>query len=354
VAGRMAVGLDIGTSGVRAAELSSGRAGFTLERFGQVALPSGAVVAGEVVDQAVVAAAIKRLWKEVGFSTKKVALGVANQKVVVRQVDLLWMEPSELKKALAFQVQDYIPIPVEQAVLDFHPIEELVNDDGARMIRVLLVAAARDMITSALEVTHRAGLDVVSVDLTPFALIRAAVAPEALKLDAQAIAMVDVGARVTNIVVHQNGVPRFVRILLMGGADLTDAVAERLGVPVEEAEIVKQQFSSTADAAQRDSHPVARTLDASTRTFVDEVRGSLDYYRVSPGAVPIGRLLLSGGASRLGDLAERLAAATRLPVDAADPIAGLAIGKTGLSAEQLSHIEPLAAVSVGLALGAAS
>ena len=354
MAGRMAVGLDIGTSGVRAAELSRGRGGYTLERFGQVALPAGAVVAGEVIDQPVVAAAIKRLWKDAGFSTKRVALGVANQRVVVRQVDLLWMEPAELRKALAFQVQDYIPIPVEEAVLDFHAIEELINDDGTRMIRVLLVAAARDMVTSSLEAAKRAGMDVVSVDLTSFALIRAAVAPDDVNLDAQATAIVDVGARVTNIVVQQNGVPRFVRILLMGGGDLTDAVAERLGVPPEEAEVVKQQIWATADQGQRDAHPAARALDASIRAFVDEVRGSLDYYRASPGAVPIRRLLLSGGASKPGDLAARLATATRLPVDAADALGRLTIGKTGLSSEQLSQIESLAAVSVGLALGAAS
>lgn len=350
----MAIGLDIGTSGVRAAEVSSGRSGFTLERFGQVALPSGAVVAGEVIDQDAVAAALRRLWKDVGFSTKRVALGIANQKVVVRQVDLLWMDRSEMRKALAFQVQDYIPIPVEQAVLDFHPIEEFVNDDGARMIRVLLVAAARDMVMSALEVVRRAGLSAVTVDLTPFALIRAAVKSDQLNLDSQATAIVDVGARVTNIVVHQNGVPRFVRILLMGGGDLTEAVAERLGIPAEQAEVVKQQFWTTVDQADRATHPLARTLDSSTRTFVDEVRGSLDYYRAATGAVPIGQLVLSGGASRLGDLAERLGTATRLPVEVANPIAGLAIGKTGLSSEQLSYIEPLAAVSVGLALGAAS
>ena len=354
MAGRMAIGLDIGTSGVRAAELSVGRGGFVLERFGQVSLPSGAVMAGEVVDQQLVADAVKKLWKEVGFSTKKVALGVANQKVVVRQVDLIWMEHAELKKALAFQVQDYIPIPVEEAVLDFHPIEEFVNDDGGRMVRVLLVAAARDMVMSSLEMVRRAGLQAVTVDLTPFALIRAAVNADPLGLDAQATAIVDVGARVTNIAVHQNGVPRFARILLMGGSYLTEAVAERLGVSDDEAEVVKQQFWTSGDAEERNSHPVARTLDASTRSLVDEVRGSLDYYRASAGAVPINRLVLSGGASRLGDLAQRLAVATRLPVDIANPIAGMKVGKTGLSAEQLSYIEPLAAVSVGLALGAAS
>jgi type IV pilus assembly protein PilM len=351
VAGRVAVGLDIGTSGVRAAELSLGRGG-ALTHFGQVALPPGAVVGGEVVDEAAVAAAIRRLWKEAGFKSKKVALGVANQKVVVRQVDLVWMEQKELKSALAYQVQDYIPMPVEQTVLDYHAIEEFTSEDGARMLRVLLVAAARDMVSSVLRATSRAGLEATTVDLTSFALIRAACRGGELGLDSNATALVDVGARVTNIVVHQNGVPRFVRILLMGGGDITDAVAERLGVPPEQAEAAKQQLFS--DAGQREAHPAARAVDASVNSLVEEVRGSLDYYRAAAGSVPISRLLLTGGGSRLGDLQQRLSAATRLAVEVANPIAGLNVDKTGLSMEQLRYVEPLSAVSIGLALGVAS
>ena len=122
---RSAIGLDIGTSGVRAAELSFGKDQVTLEKFGQVALPEGAVRDGEVVDPDTVAAAIKQLWAHTKFSSKKVVIGVANQKVIVRQVDLPWMPADELKKSLAYQVQDFVPMPVEQAVLDFHPLEEL-------------------------------------------------------------------------------------------------------------------------------------------------------------------------------------------------------------------------------------
>ena len=147
MAGRSAVGLDIGTSGVRAAELTFGKGVSTLQRFGQVALPTGAVKDGEVVDPDTVAGALKQLWSQARFSSKKVVVGVANQKVVVRQVDLPWLPPDELKKSLSFQVQDFIPIPVEQAILDYHPIEEVVDDSGSRALRVLLVAAASIDIT---------------------------------------------------------------------------------------------------------------------------------------------------------------------------------------------------------------
>jgi type IV pilus assembly protein PilM len=354
VGGRVAVGLDIGTSGVRAAELSLGRGTPRLEKFGQVAVPAGAVNDGEVIDVDLVAAALKKLWAEVKFSTKKVALGVANQRVVVRQADVPWMELTELRRALAYQVADLIPMPVEQAILDFHPLEEYVNDSGARMLRLLLVAASRDMIGSALAAVQKAGLHPTSVDLSSFAVIRALADHDQLGLETDAEALVDIGARVTNIAVHQGGVPRFVRILLMGGSDLTDAVAERMGVPTEEAEIAKQQLGIPDAPGERDAHPASRVIETSVATFVEEVRGSLDYYLASPGAARLRRVVVSGGGSRLRNLPTKLASATRLPVDVAQPTAALRIGKTGLSADQLAYIEPLVAVPVGLALGVAS
>ena len=356
MAGRSAVGLDIGTSGVRAAELSFGKGVSTLQRFGQVALPAGAVKDGEVVDEQAVANALKQLWAQARFSSKKVVVGVANQKVVVRQIDLPWLPTDELKKSLPYQVQDFIPIPVEQAILDYHPVEDVVDDHGTRVLRVLLVAAARDMVTSMLGAVTRAGLHPVMVDLTPFAVLRSLAAVEEVGMSGvPAEAIVDAGASVTNIVVHQGGVPRFVRILLMGGGDVTEAVADRMGVPLEHAESVKQQMGMMgAVTAGAETHPASRVIESTGATFVEEVRGSLDYYLAQQGAARLRRILLTGGGSRLGGLAERLSAATRLPVETASPMPSLKIGKTGLSPEQLTYVEPLVAVPVGLAMGVAS
>lgn len=354
MAGRSAIGLDIGTSGVRAAELSFGKSAITLEKFGQVALPEGAVRDGEVVNADVVADAVKQLWSHTKFSSKKVVLGVANQKVIVRQVDLPWMPVDELKKSLAFQVQDFVPMPVEQAVLDFHPLEELATENGSRVLRGLLVAASRDMVHSSLEAVQKAGLSPVMVDLTPFAVIRSLADADHLGMGARVEALVDVGARVTNIVVHEGGVPRFVRILLLGGQDVTDAVAERMGVPQDQAESIKQQLGLGVAGDGMDVQAAQRVVEAVTASFVDEVRGSLDYYLASSGSAPISRLVLTGGGARLGGLAQRLQVTTRVPVEVGAPMHSLQVGRTGLSPEQIAFVEPLAAVPVGLALGVAS
>lgn len=353
MARRPVVGLDIGTSGVRAAELSLGKHPATLERFGQVALPPGAVRGGEVVDPDAVAVAVKQLWTQAKFSCRKVVVGVANQKVVVRQVDVPWLPVSELRESLPFQVQDFIPMPVEQAILDFHPLEEFANEDGARRLRILLVAASRDMVDNAVVAVQKAGLEPSMVDLTSFAILRSLHRPRVVA-DADAEALIDVGANVTNIVVHQGGVPRFVRILLMGGGDITDALAERLGVPLEQAESVKQSTGLTAALGSTDPHPAVRAIEQSGSAFVEEVRGSLDYYLAQPGAARIGQVVLSGGGSRLEGLAERLSFATRIPVEVARPMSSLKLGKTGLTDEQLAYVEPMIAVPVGLAMGVAS
>jgi len=354
VAKRTVIGLDIGTSSVRAAEVQFGKGAPVLARIGQVALPDGAVRDGEVVDTAAVSRAIKQLWSTTGFSSKKVVLGVANQKVIVRQVDLPWMEKDELHKALPFQAQDFIPMPVEQALLDFFALEETVSDAGGRQQRGLLVAASREMVTNAIHAVHQAGLSAMSVDLSSFAVLRALGREEPAGYMAPVEAIVDLGARVTNIVVHQGGATRFIRILLMGGQDITDAVSERLGMPPAQAEALKQQMGVVDTSALSDAQPAARVLESAAMTLVGEIRSSLDYYTASSGSSPIQRIVLTGGGGRLIGLAERLSSVTRVPVVPGQVFAGLQIGATGLTPEQLQFVEPLAVVPIGLALGAAA
>lgn len=348
MAGNTAIGLDIGTSVVRAVELSYGRGGITLERFGQVVLPEGAIRDGEVVDLEATTQSLRQLWSATGFSHKRVVLGVANQRVIVRQIDLPWMEREELRGSLAFHVQDFLPIDADQALLDFFPLEEVTGGESGRTLRGLLVAASRDTVLANVRCAENAGLRVVSVDLTSFAVLRALGKQNQAEVETEAL--IDIGARVTNIVVYSAGQPRFVRILLMGGQDVTDAIAERLGIPLGQAEAMKQQVAQAGPS--EDLAAVGRVVSVTAQDFVDEVRGSLDYYSASNPGAPVERILVSGGGSRLDGLVERMAAAVRVPVVPGDPMANLRIGRTGLDNAQLEFVKPLAAVPVGLALGA--
>lgn len=345
--GRTTIGLDIGTSGVRAAELSIGRDVFALERFGQVTLAEGAVRDGEVVDPVAVAEAIQHLWSATKFRSKKVSLGVSNHRVVVRPIELPQMPTKELKQALPYQVGEMIPMPVEEAVLDFHPLEMFSNGTD-QMVKGMLVAASRDTVMANVSAVQRAGLDPVSVDLTPFAVLRAVARPGDLSVGTEAL--VDIGAQVTNVIIHTAGVPKFVRILLMGGQDISDSLAERMGITLGEAEALKQSVG--LNPAVGDLQNAVRTISSTAQSLIDEIRGSLDYYSGSNPAAPVNQVTVSGGASQLPGLLQRLAESTNLPVRGADPLDLLQIGSTGLSPEQLAMVRPLSAVPVGLALGA--
>jgi type IV pilus assembly protein PilM len=343
---RNVVGLDIGTTAVRAAELSIRSGRVVLVRLGQVGLPPGAVVDGEVVDPTAVASAIRALRRQTRFGPRRVILGVANQRVVVRQVDLPWMPPHELRRSITFQAQDHLPIPVEGVELDFDVLAELEGQGGQRIVRILLVAAQKEMIAGHLAAVSRAGLSPVSIDLNPFALLRS-LAPVTALSDGSEV-LVDIGARVTNVVVHQGGAPRFVRILLMGGQDITDALTNRLSVEPEHAERAK-----LAALADPDNDPsTTAVIDTELAALVEEVRGSLEFYAVQPDAAHPERVTISGGGSLPGRLPERLQESLQLPVERARTLATVRVGRLGLDAGQLAELEPLSAVPIGLALGA--
>jgi type IV pilus assembly protein PilM len=215
-------------------------------------------------------------------------------------------------------------------------------------MRGLLVAAEREMVARNVKAVQAAGLVVTSVDLIPFALLRSI--GTALDVDTDTEALVDIGARMTNIIVHSAGVPRFVRVLPTGGQDITDALVERLQVPFAEAEQLKIRLGvaelSTAD-------PAAQALASSALPFIDEIRSSLDYYAASHPRYPAERIVLTGGGARLSGLADRMNVMTRLPVVADDPMARLTRGR-GVHAEDGDSLSSWAAVPVGLAMGAAS
>lgn len=347
-----AVGLDIGTSAVRAAEVAARKGPPLLTRFAQIALPAGAIIDGEIADADAVVDKLKELWRRGGFRLKRVAIGVANQKVVVRQVDLPFMEESELRGALQFQVQEFIPMPIEEAILDFQVLEEFPGEDGQRMMRVLLVAAQREMIGSYIDVVQRAGLEPVLVDLTPFAALRPLIdETPGLLAESEGEAVIDIGGGVTTIVVHEAGAPRFVRILPMGGADLTDALVAGLGIPPEDAEAVKARVGLAADPSEAPEEGAGKILEDRASVFLDEIRGSLDYYGAQPGACHVVRAIATGGGARLPNIGPRLAGVLRIPVDEAQPLARVKLGKLGLEPAQLLQMSAVAAVAVGLSLG---
>ena len=337
------IGLDVGSTAVRAAEVGGAPDDPALVRAAQVDLPPGAVENGEIKDPEAVAQALHELWRRGGFRSKQVYMAVGNQRVVVREIVLPWLPEKELKDSLPYQVQEFIPIPVEDAVLDFDVLEEFEHE-GAKMLRVLLVAAQRPMVERVVDVAQQAKLEPVGVDLTAFALVRSVGAHDAALFDDTGEeAVIDIGAEITSIVVHEAGVPRFVRMLPTGGNDITNAVARALSVQFEEAEQLKAgQPVEGSPASVDDARRVAHGRAAS---FVDEIRSSLEFYAAQTPRARITRVLVTGGGSKLEGFIELLQERLMIPVDRAHPFE-----KVQASTDLDEEAEALLAVAIGLAI----
>ncbi len=352
---RRLIGLDIGTNAVRVAELEPGDPP-RLTSFGQVALPPGAMRDGEIVDPAVVTEAIQRLWKELSLKKGPVRVGVATPRVLVRTVDLPTMSDSELAGALQFQAQELIPIPLEDAVLDFQVLESLPTPepvgDGPPpqpMSRVLLAAAHKDLIRNLTGAVRAAGLPVAGVDLVPLALVRS-VGRRVSDNGGGVEAIVSVGGSVTVVVIHELGIPRFVRILGSGGRNVTEAISRDLELTGDQAEAIKRQLDvAPADLSQRARGAMARPIS----DLVEQIRGSLDYYRTQPDSIRLLKVTLTGGGALTPGLADQLVDTVGVPVDLARPREHIAIGDIGFPDEALPSLDPFLPVPVGLALGGA-
>jgi type IV pilus assembly protein PilM len=341
---RGVIGLDVGTNAVTVAEVVPGSPP-RLVAFGQVALERDVMREGEIVDAGAVTDAIARLRSELGLRRARVRVGVASPRLIVRQVEMPVMTREELAGALRFQAQELIPIPLDEAVIDF-AILGTVENEGEPVMQVLLAAAHAATVGRLVDAVEGAGLGVESVDLIPLALIRS-LGHAVRDNGSGAEGIVSFGGGVTCVVVHENGLPRFVRVLGTGGRELTDAIAAGLELPFETAESVKRQVGTVSD----DVIARARTsLERPLAALLDEVRSSLDYYRNQPGAARLLRVVTTGGGSLLPGLVDRLSTLVGLPVAPAEPRSILTVGDIGFDEAELPRLDPYMPAAVGLAL----
>lgn len=345
------IGLDIGTTHVRAAEMSfsGGRgpdANPTLERFGEVALPPNAVRDGEVEDHATVAAALRQLWAQSKFSSRRVNIGVGNQRVVVRELDLPWMPLPQIRASLPYQVGELLPMSTDEALLDYYPTGERDNGSG-RLVHGMLVAATRDTVRANVLAVQTAGLSPQMVDLNPFALLRSIVRGP---LARQTVAVVDIGARVTHVVIAAQGSPQFVRMLPSGGQNVTDAVAAALGVSALDAEGTKREVGIGYTVAPQLA-PAAEAVNQVVRPLIEAVRNTFVYYAGNHPGAGIDVVILTGGGAQLPGLGQYLSSASRLPVTLGEPLATVRLAKT-VDPELARHTS--LAMPIGLAYGVAA
>jgi len=340
------VGLDIGNEVLRGIELEYvAKKRPVVMRYHEVTLPEGAVRNGEVVEENTVATALKQLWAEGKFRTRDVVIGLGNQKVLARDLVVPRGSIESIREALPFQVQDLIPVPVAEALLDFYPVAEVASENGPA-VSGLLVAAVKASVLANVNAVRKAGLWPVDVDLIPFALQRS------IGADIPGTAaVIDIGATTTNIVISTGGVPQFVRIIPAGGDDLTRALITRLGIDRDLAERVKAGIGMANGSVLPENRPAVEVIYEVTRELLNSLRNTLNYFANTRQNRQVEHVVLSGGAARLPGFAETLASMTSMTVTIADPFAKVQLGK---DAKQLAGSPARAAVALGLVLGRAA
>jgi type IV pilus assembly protein PilM len=348
---RSVVGLDIGSSAVKAVELKPSGKGHRIVAFGTEPVPADSIVDGAIVDGAAVADAIRRLFAGQAIKTREVVASVSGNAVIVKKISLPPMSEAELADAIFWEAEQYIPFDVQDVNLDYQIISGATNGHAhtggvgaASGLEVLLVAAKKEKIADYTGVIVQAGLVPVVVDVDAFAVQNAYEANYGAD-PAHVVVLLNVGASAMNLNVLNGEHSFFTRDISVGGHAYTDALQKEFRLSAEDAERLKRgQAVDGLDFEQ--ARPVLRAV---TEGVLLEVQKTFDFFRGATGMDHIDRVVLSGGGSRVDGLAEMIGERFDTTVEDLDPFRTVAFDAARWGVEA-ADVAPVSAVAVGLAL----
>ena len=344
------VGLKVGASQIAAATVVNNGVP-RLVHVAREELERGIVVGGELRDHEALAAALKRFFKKHKLPKRNVRLGVATNRIGVRTFDLPAIpDPRQLHNAVRFRAQEALPVPLDQAVLDYHVVAGDGHGPAGR--RVVLAVTYRDLVERYFAACRDAGIRLAGIDLEAFALVRALAGPGGAREPGNAaFVAIAVGHDRSTLAVSNGIVCEFTRVIEWGGGRIDAEVARALEVAAPVAERIKREIS--LDERQRaDGVPenVAQVAREATRrevhSFARELVSSLQFYQEQPGSLGIAEIVLAGGTAHLSGFAEELQRLLSVDVRVGDPLARVAVGKGVRSEEQAGSL----AVAIGLGI----
>jgi type IV pilus assembly protein PilM len=342
------VGLKIGASGLTAARVANnGHA--ELLQLAREPLDPGVVVGGELRDPDALAEALKAFFRKHKLPRRGIRLGIANNRIGVRTLDIVGIaDPKQLANAIRFRAQEALPIPIEEAVLDYRILSESETEEGERICRVLLVVAYRDLVDRYLATCRKAGLTVVGIDLEAFALLRTLSVPR--PAGEAALVAVAIGHDRSTFAVSDGTVCEFTRVLEWGGAALDAAVANALDLTAPQAEPIKRTLSLAGGPApegltDEQAEAAREAMRRQVQSFARELVSSLQFYQGQPDSLGIGEIVLTGGTAHLFGLPDELERLIGVRVRLGDPLERVKPGK------RLQTPEPLGSLAVAIGLG---
>ena len=344
------VGLKIGASQIAAARVVNNGSPELLEAYREPLEP-GVVVSGEIRDTEALASALVRFFDLHKLPKKGVRLGLSNNRIGVRVFEIEGVEDErQLENAIRFRAEEVLPIPLDEAVLDYVVLDDERREDGTAVRRILLVVAYREVVDRYLEACRSAGLEVVGIDLEAFALLRSLAAPQDQPAGDGALVAVAVGFDRTTIAVSTGRYCEFTRVLDWGGWSLNAAIARELDLAPSEVEAIKRQLSLSQQVEIEGLEPersakaheaVQRALSA----FARELVSSLHFYQAQPGALGIGEIVITGGTAHMDGLPEAIGRLIGAPVRLGDPFKRVKVGR------KVGHDEQAGSLAVAIGLG---
>ncbi len=325
------VGLKIGASQIAAAHVVNNGSPELVE-IAREPLEQGIVVSGEIRDPEVLGDALKRFFELHKLPKNAVRLGVSNNRIGVRTFEIEGIsDPQMLENAIRFRAEEVLPIPLDQAVLDYVVLDERTAEDGTEWRRILLVVAYRDVVDRYLQACRRAGLQVVGIDHEAFALLRALQSPTERDSSSGALVGVAIGHDRTTIAVSTGMHCEFARVLDWGGWSLNVAIARELDRAPTEVESIKREFAldRPVQIDGLSDEQVAKIKDGVERAlagFAREIVSSLQFYQAQPGSHGIGEILMTGGAAHMDGLPAALGELVGVPIRLGDPARRVNVG----------------------------
>ena len=334
------IGLDIGSSSVKAVELKKAKDGYELVSFGLEPLSQDTVVDGAIMDAPSVAEKIISIFDGQKIKTKDVATSVSGHSVIVKRVSMPLMTEEELYDRIQSEASQHIPFDIADVNLSHQLLEATENQ-----MDVLLVAVKKDKILNHTNVLAQAGKTPVVVDIDAFALqncFEVNYEPD----PGQTIALLNIGAGVMSINIVRSQIPLFTRDVSVGGNQYTDALQKELDLNFDDAEKLKKGETLSGVSEEQK----ASILRSVSDILILEIQKTFDFFRATASGENIQRIYLAGGTARVPGLVDLLREEFAMPVEELYPFRKIAINPGKHNEDQLREIAPRLAISVGLAL----
>lgn len=360
--GKTAVGLDVSSDTVKVVQLKQTRGGVSLVNLAMSKLAPSPI--SEEVSEArtdLTAKVVKRTLGQAKIKNRSVYTSVGGTSVVVRYIILPYMTQKELKDVIRFEAEGYIPFDVKQVILDCEMLREFI-ERGEKKIEVLLVAAKEEVISQHLEIMKRTNLKPLLIDVSTFAVENSweLSGSVGIKDENEIIALVDIGARVTNINIIERKKSSFNRDVLVGGNDFTKSISEEVGLDFQAAEKLKEEqgkisLEAEAEVPVLEGDRTSRINEA-VGTVANKLLGELDrsfayyYAHTQIHKKTINRVILNGGSARIPNLDRFLSNGLGIPVETNNPFKRIHVESDKFDPKYISKVAPAFAVSVGLAL----